>query len=316
MTHIIGPGARGRVRYLGIGRRRGVAARAVRVGGASLESVSYAGDVNGLLDVMPDRSAKLVITSPPYNIGKEYERRAPLAEYVASQEAVIARCAKKVHPRGSICWQTGNYVRGGQIEPLDALLYPAFRRLGLRLRNRIVWHFGHGLHCSRRLSGRYETILWFTAGDDYTFNLDPIRVPAKYPSKRYFRGKRKGELSCNPLGKNPSDVWEIPNVKHNHREKTAHPAQFPVELVERLVLSLTDEGDYVLDPYMGSGSTAIAALMHGRHSIGAEVNPEYYGIWQERISLLERGEIRLRPMGQPVYGTDEWRRAREGASRR
>ena len=110
-----------------------------------------------------------------------------------------------------------------------------------------------GLHCKKRLSGRYETILWFTKSDDYTFNLDPIRVPQKYPNKKYFKGKNKGKLSCNPLGKNPSDVWEIPNVKHNHVEKTEHPCQFPVELVDRLVLSLTNEGDVVFDPFLDLG---------------------------------------------------------------
>ena len=107
------------------------------------------------------------------------------------------------------------------------------------MRNRIVWHFEHGLHCSRRLSGRYETIMWFTKGDDYVFELDPIRVPQKYPGKKYFKGPKAGQYSCNPLGKNPGDVWTIPNVKSNHVEKTGHPCQFPVELIERLVLALT-----------------------------------------------------------------------------
>ena len=75
--------------------------------------------------------------------------------------------------------------------PLDTALYPIFKSHGLRLRNRIVWHFEHGLHSSRRLSGRYETISWFTKTDDYTFNLDPIRVPSKYPNKRHFQGAER-----------------------------------------------------------------------------------------------------------------------------
>jgi len=108
-------------------------------------------------------------------------------------------------------------------------------------------------------------------------------------------------LSGNPLGKNPSDIWEIPNVKSNHVEKTIHPCQFPVELIERLVLSMTDENDWVLDPFMGVGSTAIAALIHKRKAIGAEIKPGYNAITKERIALAEKGELRIRPMERPVY---------------
>ena len=166
---------------------------------------------------------------------------------------MINHCVRLLHPQGSICWQVGNYIDRGEIIPLDTILYPMFVAHRLHLRNRIVWHFGHGLHCSKRLSGRYETINWWTKGDTYTWNLDPIRIPSKYPGKRYFKGPKRGQLSGNPLGKNPSDVWSIPNVKNNHPEKTVHPCQFPVELVERLVLSMTDPDDTVFDPYMGVG---------------------------------------------------------------
>lgn len=185
------------------------------------------------------------------------------------------------------------------------VLYPIFRDLGLILRNRIIWHFGHGLHCSKRLSGRYETILWFTKSEKYTFNLDSIRVPQKYPNKRYFSGKRKGQLSCNPRGKNPSDVWEIPNVKHNHVEKTEHPAQFPVELVERLILALTKKGDFVYDPFIGSGSTAVAALKHGRNCLGSEKESRYVSILCGRLSLLAKNKLKTRPMNMPIYGASK-----------
>ena len=250
---------------------------------------------------LPDGRFKLIVTSPPYNLGKEYESRTPLGAWLESQERVAGECARLLHPRGSICWQVGNYVQEGEIVPLDTLLYPLFRRLGLRLRNRIIWHFGHGLHCSRRLSGRYETINWWTAGDEYTWNLDPIRTPSKYPGKRHFKGPNAGKLSGNPKGKNPSDVWEFPNVKSNHPEKTIHPCQFPVELVERLVLSMTDAGDAVLDPYMGVGSSIIAALMHGRTACGCDVVPEYVEIARRRVRRWYAGTLRTRPMGKPIY---------------
>lgn len=249
----------------------------------------------------PSGHFKLIVTSPPYNLGKEYESRKPLDDYLKQQEKVITECVRVLHPQGSLCWQVGNYVWKGEIIPLDTVLYPIFRQHQLKLRNRIVWHFGHGLHCTRRLSGRYETINWWTLEDNYTWHLDPIRIPAKYPKKRYFKGPNKGKLSGNPKGKNPSDVWEFPNVKSNHPEKTLHPCQFPVELVERLILSMTDEGDAILDPFMGVGSSIIAALKHGRAGYGCDIVPEYVAITRQRIKSWEKGELRTRPMGKPVY---------------
>lgn len=257
------------------------------------------------MERLPDAMFKLIVTSPPYNLGKSYEERSGIDEYLAMQEQVIRECVRLLDNQGSICWQVGNYVENyvenGEIVPIDALLYPLFRAQGLKLRNRIIWHFGHGLHCRNRLSGRYETINWWTKGEDYTWNLDPIRVPSKYPDKRHFKGPNAGKLSGNPKGKNPSDVWEFPNVKNNHPEKTNHPCQFPVELVERLVLALTDEGDCVLDPYAGVGSTVIAALMHNRSGYGCEIVQEFVDIAQARLGALDSGTLRTRPMGKPIY---------------
>jgi DNA modification methylase len=246
------------------------------------EIVLFHGDVSEFLAQIPDRSVTLIITSPPYNLGKEYENRVAIEQYLQAQAEVIAQLYRVLREDGSICWQVGNFVEDGEVFPLDILYYPIFKALGLKLRNRIIWRFGHGLHASRRFSGRYETILWFTRSDRYVFNLDAVRVPAKYPGKRYYKGPNKGKPSGNPLGKNPSDVWEIvvqdweeafwdiPNVKSNHLEKTVHPCQFPIELVERCVLALTHEGDWVFDPYMGVGSALIAAVMHNRRAMGSE----------------------------------------------
>lgn len=250
-------------------------------------------------------SMHLIVTSPPYNIGKEYERRTSNEIYIEQQASAIAEAVRLLHPNGSICWQVGNSIDDGEVFPLDILLYPIFKNHGLKLRNRIVWTFGHGLHCQKRLSGRHETILWFTKSDDYTFNLDPIRIPSKYPEKKHFKGPNKGKVSSNPLGKNPSDVWDIPNVKSNHVEKTDHPCQFPVGLVERLVLALTNKGDSVLDPYLGVGSSAIAALKNGRHAYGCDIGSDYITIANERIQALRDGELRLRPMNKPIYDPND-----------
>jgi adenine-specific DNA-methyltransferase len=264
------------------------------------EITLYHGDCLEFLKTIPDETIQLIVTSPPYNIGKEYENVLDIDEYKAQQKAVIDECIRVLRPSGSICWQVGNYVRDGEIIPLDILLYDCFVQRGLKMRNRIIWHYGHGLHCTNRFSGRYETINWFTKTDDYWFDLDPVRVPQKYPGKRHFRGPNKGEFSGNPKGKNPSDIWDIPNVKANHIEKTDHPCQFPVSLVQRLVLSMTKEGDIVLDPFMGAGTTAVTAILNNRRTAGAEIMEQYYHLTANRIREALTGDLRVRP-DKPVY---------------
>ena len=264
-------------------------------------AVVYNGSCIDFLRTIPDSSVQLVVTSPPYNIGKEYEKRLKLSDYIEQQKMIISECYRVLKETGSICWQVGNYVKSSEIFPLDILLHPVFEGLGFKLRNRIIWHFEHGLHCSKRFSGRYETIMWYTKSNEYIFNLDSVRIPQKYPSKKYFKGPKIGQFSCNPLGKNPGDLWIIPNVKNNHVEKTNHPCQFPVELIERLVLSLTDEKDIVLDPFVGVGSSIIAAIIHNRIGMGSEIVYEYSQIAQERIQLALDGKLKVRPMNLPVY---------------
>ena len=96
------------------------------------------------------QSMHLIVTSPPYNIGKEYEQKTTLNMYIEEQSAAIAEAVRLLHPKGSICWQVGNHVDKGEIYPLDIILYQIFKNHGLQLRNRIVWTFGHGLHCQKR----------------------------------------------------------------------------------------------------------------------------------------------------------------------
>ncbi|MCB9431237.1 MAG: site-specific DNA-methyltransferase [Ardenticatenaceae bacterium] len=275
--------------------------------------VAFHGDANDFINTLPDESVKLIITSPPYNLGKEYEDTVSIEAYLNTQSQTLENLSRILQPDGSICWQVGNYVNDGEVFPLDIYYYPLFKEQGYQLRNRLIWHFGHGLHTKKRFSGRYETLLWFTKSNQYTFNLDPVRIPAKYPGKRHYKGPNKGQPSGNPMGKNPSDVWqiicdeweegfwEIPNVKSNHPEKTNHPCQFPIELVERCVLALTNEGDVVFDPYAGVGSALIAAIKHHRKAFGSEQNGEYIQVAQQRLESFLNGTLKMRPMGKPVH---------------
>ncbi len=281
---------------------------------ATAEIVFAVGESFDTLRTCPDGFAKLIITSPPYNIGKEYEVAVKLERYLDELQPILEQLVRVLANGGSLCWQVGNYVDKAEVFPLDIWFYPIFKKLGLQLRNRIIWTFDHGLHCSVRFSGRYETLLWFTKGEEYTFNLDPVRVPSKYPGKTNFRpGPNYGLPSGNPLGKNPSDIWKlmakewevglwsIPNVKANHPEKTIHPCQFPIELVERCVLAMTNESDWVLDPFSGVGSAMLAAVRHKRRAMGCEREQKYVDEARYRMNLLLSGDLPYRPLGKPVW---------------
>lgn len=276
-------------------------------------------DALSFLKKQKDSSIKLIITSPPYNIGKEYETVTSLKQYLEKIEPIISESVRTLSDDGSICWEVGNYIDPvtSEVYPLDIYYYEIFKKYGLQLRNRIIWHFGHGLQCEKRFSGRYETILWFSKTDNYTFNLDDVRIPSKYPGKKSYKGENKGKLSGNPKGKNPEDVWQatverlyddwerqiwdVPNVKSNHPEKTIHPCQFPIELVERCVLALTNENDIVYDPFAGVGSTLLAALKNNRRAFGTELMQEYIDIGLERIKALSKDELKTRPIYQRIY---------------
>lgn len=267
------------------------------------------GDCLKLLKKLPDESVDLVVTSPPYCMGKAYEDPHDDIETFKKQHVnIFNELYRVVKKGGSICWQVGYHISDKCVVPLDCIIYNIFTSMSENLenkfilRNRIIWTFGHGLNSTNRFSGRHETIMWFTKGEQTIFNLDEVRVPQKYPGKRSYKGPNKGRLSGNPLGKNPSDVWDIPNVKAKHVEKTDHPCQFPVVIPQRLIKALTTPSGLVLDPFMGSGSTGVAAIIEGRRFVGAEIQKEYYDISVNRLKDAADGNAKIRedkPVAKP-----------------
>lgn len=267
--------------------------------------VLHLGDCVDLLHQLPSNSVDLTVTSPPYCMGKEYERTDRLQHFIEAHLKILPEIVRVTKTGGSICWQIGHHIRNGVVTPLDFVMNDLMRQWPqIILRNRIIWTFGHGLHGSNRFSGRHETILWYTKGDDYKFNLDDIRVPQKYPGKRYYKGAKKGEFSCNPLGKNPGDVWELPNIKAHHIEKTNHPCQFPIALVQRLVRAFTNKGNVVLDPFMGSGTTAAAAILESRRFVGAEIKKKYYYTAIRRCREATANALPYRKLEKPIQIPD------------
>ena len=267
-----------------------------------MSAALFSGDCEDLISRMPDESVDLTVTSPPYCIGKEYEQSRSVQDFIATHKRLLPEIARITRTGGSICWQVGYHVVNRAAYPLDYTVFSILNEVAnVTLRNRVIWTFGFGLHQNSRFNGRHETILWFTKGDNYHFDLDAVRVPQKYPGKRHYKGPRKGEYSCNPKGKNPGDVWEIPNVKAAHVEKLGHPCQFPVALADRLVRALCPKSGVVFDPYSGSASTGVAAALNECRFIGAEINEEYQEIARRRLVSAYDGTAKFRPAEKPLY---------------
>ena len=232
---------------------------------------------------LPSTIFDLVITSPPYNIGKEYESIIPIEEYVEWTNGWATETCRLIADGGSLLLNLG-YVSvdaKGRAVPLPYLLWD---RIPLYLNQEIIWNYSAGVACKNYLSPRNEKILWYVKDkDNYVFNLDAIRDPnVKYPNS-----KRHGKSRVNTLGKNPSDVWEIAKVTtgtdRSSAERTAHPCQFPTDLIDRLVLGFSHEGAIVFDPFVGSGTTIESCIKHNRYCIGFEIREDYCDIATKRI---------------------------------
>jgi DNA modification methylase len=237
---------------------------------------SIEGDVLDVLDAIPDGSVHMIVTSPPYNIGRPYgndvahDRKRHQA-FRGWLTQIISEFARVLAPGGTIFLQSGTTRRddGARI-PMDVMLFQEFIEAGLTFQSRIAWVASHGLTPKRRLAERWETALVFSSGEP-TFNANAARTPQLHPDKRAFKGPNRGQLSGHPLGAAPSDVWYIEHLKANMPERTGHPAQFPVALAKRAILLWSLPGQIVMDPFAGSGSTLVAARECGRAYVGCDL---------------------------------------------
>lgn len=243
----------------------------------------FKGDCLDLLSKIDSPCFDLTVTSPPYNIGKEYEEISEIGDYLAWSERWIGEVFRTTLSTGAF-WLNVGYVSLPERARAIPIPYLLWDRVPFFLVQEIVWNYGAGVAARTAFSPRNEKFLWYVkTPQSYTFNLDDIRDPdVKYPNQ-----KKNGKLKCNPLGKNPTDVWQIPKVTsgrdRSSKERTPHPAQFPVALIERIVRACSNPGDLVLDPFAGSGSVAEVCLRTGRACVGIEMEPKYLKIAARRL---------------------------------
>lgn len=248
----------------------------------------YRGDALELLSAIPARAVDLTVTSPPYNIGKEYEQIRRLGDYLNWCEQWIKEIHRTTEAQGAFWLNLGYLAIEGRAKAIP-IPYLLWDRIPFFLVQEIVWNYGAGVAARRSFSPRNEKFLWYVKDEEnYTFNLDDVRDPnVKYPNQ-----KKNGKLKCNPAGKNPSDVWQLAKVTsgadRSSKERMPHPAQFPTSVIDRIVKACSNEGDLLIDPFVGSGSMLEVAARNKRYAIGFEINPAYVQAAAARLMSVEQ----------------------------
>ena len=246
----------------------------------------YHGDAIAIMDSLASSTFDQVVTSPPYNIGKAYEKPLPLDQYLDWMALWIQKVHRITKPNGSF-WLNLGYVSIDARAKAIPIPYLIWDRVPFFLMQEIVWNYGAGVAAKKFFSPRNEKFLWYVKTEnEYTFNLDDVRdQDVKYPNQ-----KKKGKLRCNTIGKNPSDVWQIAKVtsgtNRSSVERTPHPAQFPLDLINRIVKAGSNHGQLLLDPFVGSGSLLEAAIANGRRAVGIEIRRDYVDIAARRLRTL------------------------------
>lgn len=230
-------------------------------------------DCINILKKLPNNSVQLIIADPPYNINIEswdnFNNYLEWAkEWIHEAERVLKKEGNFIIFGG---FQFENPERGDLID----LIYYIRKNTNFRVVNVITWYYKNGITARRFFSNRHEEIVWLVKGKKYIFNLDDVRI--KYDEKTLDLYKKDKRLNIHNLikGKNPTNVWEIPRLNSNSKERVGHPTQKPQKIIERLVKALSNEGDVVLDIFAGSAITTKVCIENNRNSISCDIDKEF-----------------------------------------
>lgn len=227
------------------------------------------GDALEVLKTIPGGSVALIVTDPPYNLNKDYgnnDDNLAFEDYLSFSRLWLGEAKRILAPNGTI------YVCMG-MRCISYIYNILERELGFKFNSWIVWRYTQGIGKTRGFSPRHDDVLMFTKSDDFVFNLDAIRVPQKtYRSINNMRGA------------NPGNVWEFSHMHYCNRNRLNHPTQKPEGLFERMILASSNEGDLVVDPFVGSGTTLRVCQNLGRNCIGIDVNPDYIELTKARLA--------------------------------
>jgi adenine-specific DNA-methyltransferase len=259
----------------------------------------YNSDCLDSLRKLQDPFINLTVTSPPYNIGKIYENCLPIHDYIEWCENWIAEIYRLTLSDGTLWLNLGYFSIDGKAKAIP-IPYLLWDKIPFYMIQEIVWNYGAGVAGRKFYSPRNEKFLWYVKdANNYTFNLDAVRDSnIKYPNQ-----KKNGKIKVNRIGKNPTDVWEFPKVtsgqNRSSKERTPHPAQFPMAVIERIIKASSNKGEIIIDPFLGSGTTSVVALSQNRLSIGFEINSDYCNIAATRIENYLK-KVRTGNMQMPL----------------
>jgi DNA modification methylase len=241
------------------------------------------GDCRELIKKLRTSSIRMAVTSPPYNLGKDYglyTDNIHIDEWKSLIDDVTREIYRVLTPDGSFFLNVSPIPdrKTKEIIPLGSIAWEITKRNGFYLRNMIVWHFNNMQNCMTRLSGRWENILWCVKDlNKYVFNLGAVKIPVITKNDKRFDPNR---------GRNPTDVWYFDRVNNMTKKKLGiekAPCVYPTPMIERIVRMSTDKGDWVLDPFVGSGTTLVVCKLLGRNSIGFEIDEAYKAIIEKRL---------------------------------
>ena len=228
------------------------------------------GDALEKLKEISDKSVDLIVTDPPYNLNKDYgftKDNLEFDEYLEFSRLWIKEAVRILKDDGTL------YIFMG-MKYISYVYVMLEKEFNLHFNSWITWFYTQGIGKTRGFSPRHDDILMFTKDKKkFKFNLDDIRIPQKY-----YRSVN------NIRGANPGNVWEVSHVHYSNKNRKKHPTQKPEALYERMILASSNEGDLVLDPFLGSGTAMRVCQQINRQGIGIEINKEYIEMSKERLN--------------------------------
>jgi site-specific DNA-methyltransferase (adenine-specific) len=249
-------------------------------------------DCATLLAEIPENSVQLIVCDPPYNIQMaEWDSHHDYIEWAATW---LKEAERVLMPTGSIAifggLQYQDEAGGGDLLSIMAYLR---KHSKMRLANLIVWNYPNGMSAQRFFANRHEEIAWFAKTNRYIFDLDAVREPYDEVTRRQYMKDTRLRPETVEKGRNPTNVWHLPRLNGNSKERVGHPTQKPRVVVQRLIKALSYPGSTVLDFFAGSGVTARMAIQEGRHSISGDISPTLPEYIKQQVSDLAAEPLSL-----------------------
>jgi site-specific DNA-methyltransferase (adenine-specific) len=245
-----------------------------------------------LLARVPDASVQLIVCDPPYNI--QLAHWDVHADYLAWAAKWLAEAERVLAPTGSLALFGGlQYQAEAGSGDLLTLIHYLRGHSSMLLANLIVWNYPNGMSAHRFFANRHEEIAWFGKTSKYYFNLDSVREPYDEARKAAYRRDKRLRPESVEKGRNPTNVWQLPRLNGNSKERVGHPTQKPRDVIQRLVRALSYPGSVVLDFFAGSCVTTRVAIEEGRHSISCDAEPVVHDYLKKQLAMMSAARGRV-----------------------